>query len=72
MRTLLRGARGLVQQWLAVSVPRNANVDADRLSHPLLLKEVLREAEAACLRVRVARVPGECWAQLRTAMAEEE
>eukprot|EP00965_Chrysotila_dentata_P127966 4231534-Pleurochrysis_carterae.AAC.1 len=39
MRRLLRGARELCAQWLAVSVPREANADADRLSHPELLPE---------------------------------
>eukprot|EP00965_Chrysotila_dentata_P035189 1170832-Pleurochrysis_carterae.AAC.1 len=34
MRRLLRGARALATQWLGVSVPREANGDADRLSHP--------------------------------------
>eukprot|EP00965_Chrysotila_dentata_P160270 5292480-Pleurochrysis_carterae.AAC.1 len=39
MRELLRGARMLTSQWLAVSVPREANGDADRLSHPHRLGE---------------------------------
>eukprot|EP00965_Chrysotila_dentata_P116831 3861483-Pleurochrysis_carterae.AAC.1 len=70
MRTLLRGARALCQQWLAVSVPREANGDADRLSHPHMLGAVLAEAEAAGLRAHVARVPDACWAALRRAAAE--
>eukprot|EP00965_Chrysotila_dentata_P166556 5498871-Pleurochrysis_carterae.AAC.2 len=39
MRALLSGARGLTKQWLAVAVPQEANVDADRLSHPARLEE---------------------------------
>ena len=34
MRTLIWAARRLCPQWLAVSVPRGLNTDADRLSHP--------------------------------------
>eukprot|EP00965_Chrysotila_dentata_P045269 1504424-Pleurochrysis_carterae.AAC.1 len=34
MRRILRGARGLCAQWIAESVPREANGDADRLSLP--------------------------------------
>eukprot|EP00965_Chrysotila_dentata_P174326 5755027-Pleurochrysis_carterae.AAC.1 len=47
IRALLAHARRLTHQWLAVSVPRAANVDADRLSHPELLEEVQRDAAAA-------------------------
>eukprot|EP00965_Chrysotila_dentata_P166367 5492517-Pleurochrysis_carterae.AAC.1 len=57
MRELLRGARLLVSQWLAVSVPRKANGDADRLSHPHLAGAVSADAEAAGWRVARARIP---------------
>eukprot|EP00965_Chrysotila_dentata_P147602 4873299-Pleurochrysis_carterae.AAC.1 len=67
MRTLLAHARRLTSQWLAVSVPREANRDADRLSHPTLLGEVQRDAAAAGWRVRRARVPAECWRALAEA-----
>eukprot|EP00965_Chrysotila_dentata_P115266 3810101-Pleurochrysis_carterae.AAC.1 len=70
MRTLLRGARGLSQRWLAVSVPRDANGDADRLSHPDELEAVRGEAEAAGLTAHVARIPEECWAALRASAWE--
>eukprot|EP00965_Chrysotila_dentata_P156658 5175900-Pleurochrysis_carterae.AAC.1 len=70
MRALLRGARALTSQWLAVAVPREANTDADRLSHPLLLRELVAEATRAGMRVHVARVPEECWAALRKATEE--
>eukprot|EP00965_Chrysotila_dentata_P092138 3041915-Pleurochrysis_carterae.AAC.1 len=67
MRELLRGARTLVSQWLAVSVPREANVDADRLSHPRLLSEVEADVVAAGWRVARARVPQRCWDAVRRA-----
>eukprot|EP00965_Chrysotila_dentata_P128898 4261691-Pleurochrysis_carterae.AAC.1 len=75
MRSVLRGARGLCAQWLGVSVPREANGDADRLSHPDLLSLVAAEAARAGLEVRVAGIPEECWEVLRRAaheVAEEE
>eukprot|EP00965_Chrysotila_dentata_P230146 6197602-Pleurochrysis_carterae.AAC.1 len=68
-RELLRDARRLASQWLAVSVPRGANGDADRLSHPRLLGEVAADAEAAGWRTSRARIPQPCWDALRRAMA---
>eukprot|EP00965_Chrysotila_dentata_P229856 6197449-Pleurochrysis_carterae.AAC.3 len=68
MRELLRGARLLASQWLAVSVPREANGDADRLSHPHLMEAVAADAEAAGWRVARARIPQRCWETLRRAM----
>eukprot|EP00965_Chrysotila_dentata_P007158 232937-Pleurochrysis_carterae.AAC.1 len=67
MRELLRGARTLVSQWLAVSVPREANVDANRLSHTRLLGEVEADVVAAGWRVARARVPQRCWDAVRRA-----
>eukprot|EP00965_Chrysotila_dentata_P084401 2786896-Pleurochrysis_carterae.AAC.1 len=67
MRELLRGARRLTSQWLAVSVPREANGDADRLSHPHLLGAVAADAEAAGWHVARARIPLHCWEALRGA-----
>eukprot|EP00965_Chrysotila_dentata_P039284 1305550-Pleurochrysis_carterae.AAC.1 len=67
MRRILRGARGLCTQWLGVSVPREANGDADRLSHPDMLPAVVAEAERAGLGVRVVGIPEECWVVLREA-----
>eukprot|EP00965_Chrysotila_dentata_P102446 3381874-Pleurochrysis_carterae.AAC.1 len=60
MRTLLGGARALTPHWLAVSVAREANADADRLSHPAQLAAVVAEAEAAGLRPRVTGIPERC------------
>ena len=37
--------------WLAAHITRDGNLDADRLSHPELLAEVVAEAEAAGLSV---------------------
>eukprot|EP00965_Chrysotila_dentata_P111857 3699337-Pleurochrysis_carterae.AAC.1 len=70
MRRLLRGARGLAQQWLGVSVPREANGDADRLSHPDKLPDVVAEAASSGLRVHVAPIPVDCWEALREAAQE--
>ena len=67
MRELLGGGRGLTSQWLAVSVPRDANGDADRLSHPELYEIVRAEAEAAGLHVSRARLSEENWDRLRAA-----
>eukprot|EP00965_Chrysotila_dentata_P093696 3096898-Pleurochrysis_carterae.AAC.1 len=70
MRRLLRGARGLAQQWLGVSVPSEANGDADRLSHPGRLQEVVAEAAGKGLRVHIAPIPADCWEGLREAAQE--
>eukprot|EP00965_Chrysotila_dentata_P032314 1077149-Pleurochrysis_carterae.AAC.1 len=60
----------MATQWLAVSVPREANVDADRLSHPHLFGEVDADAAAAGWVPRRARVPAHCWRALRDAMRD--
>jgi len=69
---LLIGARAHVRQWLGVSVPREWNCDADRLSHPRMLEAVLADARAAGLAPTVvdhhSGVPESCWATLREAM----
>eukprot|EP00965_Chrysotila_dentata_P079646 2627151-Pleurochrysis_carterae.AAC.1 len=67
MQALVRRARGLTPHWLAVAVPRESNTDADRLSHPAQLEEVLADARAAGLRPRTVHIPDECWAALREA-----
>ena len=66
---LLAAARSRVTQWLGVSLPREWNVDADRLSHPDRLDGVLADAVAARLQPCVARIPDRCWAALRSAAA---
>ena len=71
MRRLVRGGRELCEQWLAVQIPREWNLDADRLSHrdPRNLPEMRAEAEAAGLRVTVAEIPDGCWRALGEAAA---
>ena len=71
MRQLLRGARTLCRQWLGVSIPRECNLDADRLSHPALLGEVRADALAAGVETHVVPIPPSCWAVLRAAIAAE-
>eukprot|EP00965_Chrysotila_dentata_P046017 1529267-Pleurochrysis_carterae.AAC.3 len=68
MRELLARSRRLTTQWMAVSVPREANVDADRLSHPRMLAEVEADAAAAGWRARRARIRAHCWTALWAAM----
>ena len=80
LRSLVRHARRDCRQWLAVAVPREWNVDADTLSHPVRWGEVSAAAQAAGLKVRGAStadgatlrplaVPDRCWAALRAAIA---
>eukprot|EP00965_Chrysotila_dentata_P075912 2508126-Pleurochrysis_carterae.AAC.2 len=57
MRHLLGGARRLTGQWLGVSVPREANGEADRLSRPEKLAEVVAEARRAGLKVHAVEIP---------------
>ena len=71
MRQLLRGARALCTQWLGVSIPREFNLDADRLSHPALIEEVRRDARVAGVETHVVPIPPGCWAVLRAAIAAE-
>ena len=67
MGALLTHARERAKQWLGVSVPREWNMDADRLSHPALLDAVLGDARRAGLVPSRARVPDRCWRALRDA-----
>eukprot|EP00964_Phaeocystis_antarctica_P073009 scaffold44768_cov47-Phaeocystis_antarctica.AAC.1 len=69
MRRVVQGGRELCEQWLAVAIPREWNLDADRLSHPSNLPELRAEAEATGLRVTIAEIPDECWRALREAAA---
>eukprot|EP00965_Chrysotila_dentata_P037260 1239870-Pleurochrysis_carterae.AAC.1 len=63
--------RGLAAQWLAVAVPREANGDADRLSHPAQAEAVRAEACAAGLEVVEAAIPAAGWQALRGAIARD-
>ena len=68
MRVLTRAARGTAKEWLGVSLPREANGDADRLSHPDLSEQVIAEAEVAGLRVHRTWIDEEAWRVLRRAI----
>ena len=65
MDHLLGAARALTRQWLGVAVPREWNLDADRLSHPSMLDGVLADARAAGLQPRLVHAPSRCWEVLR-------
>lgn len=62
MRFLARGLRTIATRWLGVHVPREANMDADRLNHPSMFSEVAWEATEWGLAVVRVDVPGWCWA----------
>ena len=68
IEALLAEARASVRQWLGVAVPREWNLDADRLSHPAQLDAVLADARAAGLDPYVVQPPQRCWDALRAAM----
>jgi hypothetical protein len=68
MRIILLAMREMTTAWLAVSVPRDFNFDADRLSHPSMLPAVLAEMRAAGLEAVVVRIPEHSWATLPVAM----
>ena len=69
MRTLVRAARGLSTQWLAVHVPRELNLDADLLSHPREFQRVEAAARGGGVdTVLRARIDDGMWAHIRAAM----
>eukprot|EP00965_Chrysotila_dentata_P139102 4600111-Pleurochrysis_carterae.AAC.4 len=51
-------------------MPREANGDADRLSHPDRMPKVAAEAASAGTCVHAARMPANCWEALREAAQE--
>ena len=69
LRSLISIARACAPLWLGIAIPREANIDADRLSHPHLYDAVAADAVAAGLRVHRVRIPAESrlWDDLRTA-----
>ena len=69
MRVLTDAARGCGLGWLAAQVMRDANQDADRLSHPPLLPAVCLEAESAGLRVVMVTPDETDWDLLRDAIS---
>lgn len=68
MRILVMHHRKLTEKWLGVQVPREFNFDADRLSHPSMLSDVMRDAVAAGLEPRVVAILPSSWTALREAM----
>ena len=69
MARLLVAARQIALQWLGVAVPREQNVDADRLSHPSQAEAVMAEARAAGWQVERLAVPARCWEALESSFA---
>ena len=69
MAELVRAARELVPQWLGVAVPREHNMDPDRLSHPSLAEAVCEDARGAGLTVVRLDVPEACWQRLEATLA---
>ena len=67
MRELLALMAGA--DCLALAVPREANLDGDRLSHPAELDAVCADAVAAGLTTYVAPITAASWARLRRAAA---
>jgi hypothetical protein len=65
MLEIVKGSREWCSQWLAVHVPREANVDADRLSHPSMALEVEADARLAGLTVVRAPFLSSDWEALR-------
>ena len=55
---LLQRMHETAKRWLGVAVPRELNVDADRLSHPSMAPAVVADAAAAGLRTVV--LAGSC------------
>lgn len=67
LRYLVGTARALSTSWLGVAVPRERNLDADRLSHPSMARMVAREAEEAGARVVWLSPSPSMWTILRAA-----
>ena len=68
LRAILLHMRKLTTQWLGVSVPRDFNFDADRLSHPSQLSSILAELREARRDAVVVGIPDYVWDALREAM----
>lgn len=70
MRAVLAGASMVTREWLAVAVPREMNLDADRLSHPNECDQVMQEARMAGLQAHRVRIQQGSWALLRGAITK--
>jgi hypothetical protein len=68
MQCVLEAIQCMAGSWVSVKVPREANLDADRLSHPLELKDVVREAEAAGWLVSLLQPNQSDWDLLQRAI----
>ena len=68
MRPLAQAARSAPWSWANAHVPREANTDADRLSHPAQLRHVRADAEAAQLRTHMLELTGDDWRLLEAAI----
>ena len=68
MAHIIRAMRGITEQWLGVQVPREWNLDADRLSHPRQLARVQADAAERGIRTSQAFIPNETWNVLRAAI----
>ena len=73
VRSLLREARRLTNKWNAVTIPREWHTDADLLSHPSELEEVLARARSQFSTVTLLDAEGpvmeRAWATARAAIA---
>jgi hypothetical protein len=69
MRSLLGDATAAARSWVGVKIPRTANVDADRLSHPSMFAAVQASARAAGMHVCVLPPSEEDWEALHRAIA---
>ena len=72
MNAMHLAVRDLTDSVLAVTVPRDFNFDADRLSHPSQLEGVVADARAAGFEPVVVRAPQECWAALEGWLALDD
>ena len=69
VRSIVAEASATGWSWVSAKVPREANLDADRLSHPALLEAVRKEAKEAGLVAHVVRLTGQEWRILTAAVA---
>ena len=68
MRCILGAVQSMAGSWVSVKVPREANLDADRLSHPAQLGAVVADALRAALTVVLLAPDDSDWALLREAV----
>ena len=68
MQCILGAVQSMAGSWVSVKVPREANLDADRLSHPAQLGAVVADALRAALTVVLLAPDDSDWALLREAV----